>query len=338
MEEIRKVSLGNQGLIVPQIGLGCMTMTTFAGNDVYSEKADEAESIATIQRSRELGCNFLDTADVYGPLDNERLIAKAIKGQRHQYIIATKFEEEVNDSGQFTYNINGSPAYVKKSAERSLRNLQTEYIDLYYLHRVDKHTPIEDTIYAMSELVKEGKVKYIGLSEVSAETIKKAHKIHPITAVQTEYSLFERTVERLGILKTLKDLDIGFVSYSPLGRGFLTGKISRREDIPENDFRASIPRYQGELLDKNLVLLKELEKVAFEKEVTLAQLAISWIISKGIVPIPGTKKQKYLEQNLEATQIVLSEEELERLENIIPLHIDTGMRYSESIMKNIDMK
>lgn len=338
MSEIRKIKLGSQGLIVPQIGLGCMTMTTFAGNDVYGEKADEAEAIATIHRSKELGGNFIDTADVYGPLANERLIAKAIKGQREQYIIATKFGEEVNDQEQFTFNINGSPAYVKKAAERSLKNLQTDYIDLYYLHRVDKNTPIEETIYAMAELVKEGKVKYIGLSEVSAETIKKAHIVHPITAVQTEYSLFERTIERLGILDTLQEMRIGFVAYSPLGRGFITGNIQHSEDIPEDDFRSSIPRYQGEQFHKNLALLHEIEKVAKEKGITTAQLAIAWIIAKGYVPIPGTKKRKYVEQNIEATQITLSEAELQRIETIIPLETNTGLRYSETVMKNIDMQ
>jgi aryl-alcohol dehydrogenase-like predicted oxidoreductase len=335
---MKNIKLGSQGLIIPQIGLGCMTMTAFAGNDVYGEKADEAEAISTIHRSKELGGYFLDTADVYGPLTNERLIAKAIKGQRHEYIIATKFGEEVNDQGQFTFNMNGSPAYVKKAAERSLKNLQTDYIDLYYLHRVDKNIPIEETIYAMSELVKEGKVRYIGLSEVSATTIKRAHKVHPITAVQTEYSLFERTIERMRILETLRELGIGFVAYSPLGRGFITGSIKSIEDIPEDDFRRSIPRYQGEQFTKNLELLYEIEKVAKEKAITTAQLAIAWIIAKGYVPIPGTKKRKYVEQNIEATQINLSQQDLQRLDTIIPLETFTGLRYSEAIMKNIDMQ
>ncbi|WP_433979374.1 aldo/keto reductase [Chryseobacterium sp. RLHN22] len=325
-------------MLVPEIGLGCMTMTTFAGNDVYGEKADEAEAIATIHRSKELGGNFIDTADVYGPLTNERLIAKAIKGQRQEYIIATKFGEEVDDQGQFTFNINASPAYVKKAAERSLKNLQTDYIDIYYLHRLDKTTPIEETIYAMSQLVKEGKVKYIGLSEVSAQTIKKAHDVHPITAVQTEYSLFERTIERLGILDTLQELGIGFVAYSPLGRGFLTGNIKRLEDISEDDFRRTIPRYQGENFNQNLMILNEIEKFAKEKSITTAQLAIAWIIAKGYVPIPGTKKRKYVEQNIDAGKVILTREDLNRLEGIIPLETETGLRYSEAVMKNIDMQ
>lgn len=338
MSDNRKIKLGNQGLIVPHMGLGCMTMTTFGGADVYGEKADETEAIATIHRSKELGVNFLDTADVYGPLANERLIARAIKGQRDQYIIASKFGEEVNDQGQFTFNMNSSPAYLKKAIDRSLKNLQTDYIDLYYLHRMDKTTPIEETVHAMSELVKEGKIKYIGLSEVSDATIRRAHEIHPITALQTEYSLFERTVERLGILDTLQELGIGFVAYSPLGRGFITGSIKQLDDIPEGDFRRTIPRYQGEQFNMNLKLLSEIENIAEEIGITTAQLAIAWIVSKGHIPIPGTKKRKYVEQNIAASNMLLSTEVLQKLEAIIPLEMNTGLRYNEVIMKNIDMQ
>jgi len=244
MSKMKTVKLGSQGLIVPSIGLGCMGMTTIAGGNVYGQ-SDEKEAIATIQRSLELGGTLLDTADLYGPLLNERLIAKAIDGNREKYIIATKFGYEINDEEQLTWSINGSNNYVKKAVERSLKNLNTDYIDLYYLHRLDTNTPIEETVEAMAELVKEGKVKYIGLSEVGSETIKKAHAIHPLTAVQTEYSLFERQVEELGILKTLNDLGIGFVAYSPLGRGFLSGEIQKPEDFPEGDMRPNMPKYQG---------------------------------------------------------------------------------------------
>jgi aryl-alcohol dehydrogenase-like predicted oxidoreductase len=324
MQELNTRKLGSEGLVVPLLGLGCMSMTQFAGNDVYGEKADEAEAIATIQRSQELGGNFLDTADVYGPQTNERLIAKAIKGKRDQYIIATKFGEEVNDHEQFTFKMNATPAYVKKAAERSLKNLGTDYIDMYYLHRLDPNTSIEDTVGAMAELVKEGKVKYIGLSEVSAHTILKAHAIHPITAVQTEYSLFERSAERLGVIDTLHELGIGFVAYSPLGRGFLTGNIKSLDDFAEGDWRSSIPRYQGEQFSQNLELLNEIEKMAAEKEITTAQLAIAWVIAKGHVPIPGTKKRKYAEQNIAAAHISLTDTDMKRLEEIIPLEKNTG--------------
>ena len=225
--ELKKINLGNQGLVVPNIGLGCMGMTGFQDANMYG-KADEQEAIATIHRSLELGGNFLDTADLYGPFKNEQLIAKAMAGNRNSYILASKFGWEIDDQDNLTWAINGKKEYVKKSIERSLKNLNTDYIDLYYLHRLDKNTPIEETIEAMAELVKEGKIGYIGLSEVSSETVKRAHAVHPITAVQTEYSIFERTVEERGVLETLKELGIGFVAYSPLGRGFLTGQIKTK--------------------------------------------------------------------------------------------------------------
>ena len=335
METIKKIKLGNQGLIIPQIGLGCMGMSKIAHFDIYGQ-ADEKESIATIHRSLELGGSFLDTADLYGPLLNERLIAKAIKGNRNQYQIATKFGYEIDDNEQLTWQINGKKEYVKKAVERSLKNLGTDFIDLYYLHRLDPNTPIEETVEAMSELVKEGKIGYIGLSEVSSETIRKAHKIHPLTAVQTEYSLFERTVEEAGILKTLEELGIGFVAYSPLGRGFLSGAIKSEADFPENDFRRSIPRFQGENFIKNIALVSEIEQLAKEKSISTSQLALSWIISKGIVPIPGTKRVKYVEENIEATKINLTDEDINRLETIVPLGTSTGARYDEVSMQQID--
>ncbi len=332
---IKQLALGSQGLVVPVIGLGCMGMTGFEEGHMYGP-ADEQEAIATIHRSLELGGNFLDTADLYGPLKNEQLIAKAITGNRNRYILATKFGWEIDDNNKVTWAINGKKDYVKKSLERSLKNLDTDYIDLYYLHRLDKNTPIEETVGAMAELVKEGKVGYIGLSEVSSETIRRAHAVHPVTAVQSEYSLFERTVEERGILNTLKELGIGFVAYSPLGRGFLSGQIKSIDDLPPNDFRRAIPRFQGEMFDKNIELVKAIEAMAQAKNVTPSQLALAWIMSKGIVLIPGTKRRKYVEQNLAATAITLTAEDVAKLESIVPLGTDTGAPYDEFSMGLID--
>ena len=332
---MNKVKLGNQGLIIPNIGLGCMGMTGFGDADMYG-KSDEKEAIATIHRSLELGGNFLDTADLYGPFTNERLIAKAIEGQRDEYIIATKFGWEIDDNEQVTWKINGQKEYVKKSVERSLTNLKTDYIDLYYMHRLDKNVPVEETVGAMADLVKEGKIGYIGLSEVSSETVKKAHAVHPISAVQSEYSLFERTVEEKGVIKTLNELGIGFVAYSPLGRGFLSGNIKTIEDLPEKDFRRGIPRFQGEQFQRNIELVEAIENMAKEKEITSSQLALAWIISKGIVPIPGTKRRKYLEQNIAASDIQLTENDLATLESIVPLGTDTGNPYDEFSMGLLD--
>lgn len=332
---MNKIKLGSQGLEVPAIGLGCMGMTGMAGMDIYG-KANEYEGISTIHRAAELGCNFLDTADLYGPLVNEQLVAKAIKGKRDQYILATKFGFEIDDSNNVTWKFNGQKSYVKKAAERSLRNLGTDHIDLYYLHRVDPDTPIEETVEAMAELVKEGKVKYIGLSEVSSDTIRKAHAIHPITAVQSEYSLFERSVEEAGILKTLQELGIGFVAYSPLGRGFLTGELKTPDDLAADDFRRSMPRFQGEQFFRNIDLLEEINQLAAEKSITASQLAIAWVISKGLVPIPGTKRIRYAEQNIAAADITLTSEDLHRLESIIPLGTVTGDRYDASGMQSVN--
>lgn len=332
---MKKVNLGSEGLVVPTIGLGCMGMTGFEEGNMYG-KADDQEAIATIHRSFELGGNFLDTADLYGPLKNEQLIAKAIAGNRDKYIIATKFGWEIDGDNRVTWAINGKREYVKKAVERSLKSLNTDYIDLYYMHRLDKNTPIEETVGAMSELVKEGKVGYLGLSEVSSETVRRAHAVHPITAVQSEYSLFERTAEERGILDTLKELGIGFVAYSPLGRGFLSGQIRSIDDLPENDFRRVIPRFQEAHFYKNLDLVKAIEIMADEKSITASQLALAWIISKGILPIPGTKRRKYVEQNIAATEIELSEGDLSKLESIVPLGTDTGKPYDEFSMGLID--
>ncbi len=335
MNPIEKTNLGTQGLVVPLAGLGCMGMTQIAGMDIYGP-ADEAASIATIHRSLELGGNFLDTADLYGPLENERLVARATQGNRHRYLIATKFGFEIDDQGQLTWRINGRPDYVKKAAERSLRNLGTDYIDLYYLHRLDPGTPIEETVGAMAELVQAGKIRYIGLSEVSSETIRKAHRVHPLTAVQTEYSLFERSVEAAGILDTLAALGIGFVAYSPLGRGFLSGDLQSPDDLPAGDFRRSIPRFQGDQFYRNIELVRAIEGLAGEKGITPSQLAIAWVASKKMVPIPGTKRVKYLEQNLAAAGIALSSQELARLEAIVPLGTFTGDRYDAASLAMVD--
>jgi aryl-alcohol dehydrogenase-like predicted oxidoreductase len=332
---MKKIKLGSEGLVLPVIGLGCMGMTGFEEGNMYGV-ADEQEAIATIHRSLELGGNFLDTADLYGPLKNEQLIAKAIAGNRDKYILATKFGWEIDENDKVTWAINGKKEYVKKAVERSLKNLNTDYIDLYYMHRLDKNTPIEETVEAMSDLVKEGKVGYIGLSEVSSETVKRAHAVHPVTAVQSEYSLFERTVEERGVLKTLEELGIGFVAYSPLGRGFLSGQIRTIDDLPENDFRRAIPRFQEAHFYKNIELVKAIEAMAEEKKITSSQLALAWIMSKGILPIPGTKRRKYLEQNIASVEIQLSEADLSKLENIVPLGTDTGKPYDEFSMGLID--
>lgn len=335
MNNIKKINLGSEGLVVPVEGLGCMGMTKIAEMDIYG-RADEAESIATIQRSLELGGNFLDTADLYGPLLNERLVAKAVKGNREKYIIATKFGYEIDDNQQLTWQFNGKPEYVKKAAERSLKNLETDYIDLYYLHRLDPNTPIEETIGAMGELVKEGKVKYVGLSEVSAETIRKAHSVHPLSAVQTEFSLFERGVEESGILAALDELGIGFVAYSPLGRGFLSGDIKSPEDFDDKDFRKQIPRFQGERFYKNIELVNAIKKLAETKGITASQMAVAWVISKNVVAIPGTKRVKYVEENLAAANVRLTAEEIAQLEVIVPLGVSTGDRYDAANMAGID--
>ena len=318
--------LGKQGLEIPMIGLGCMGMSSFASTgDIYG-KADEKESIATIHRSLELGGNFLDTADLYGPFENERLIARALKGKRNEFIIASKFGFEIDDKDQVTWRINGRPDYIRQSIERSLKNLDTDIIDLYYMHRPDPNVPIEETVGAMAELVTAGKVRYLGISEVSAEQIRKAHATFPITAVQNEISLFGREVETNGVYDLTQELGIGLVAYSPLGRGFITGEIKSPDDIPEDDFRRLIPRFQGQQFYKNLDLVRELEQIGKEKEVTPSQLALAWLIQKGIVPIPGTKRVRYVEQNIAAADILLTAQELQRIEAILPVGLDTGSR------------
>jgi aryl-alcohol dehydrogenase-like predicted oxidoreductase len=327
MKTIKQMNLGSQGLVIPTIGLGCMGMSKMNGAGVYG-KADDKESIDTIHRSFDLGGNFLDTADIYGLGENERLVAKAVSGNRDKYIIATKFGVEIDNDGNRTGRINGTKSYMRKAIERSLRNLNTDYIDLYYLHRLDINTPVEETVAAMAELVEEGKVRYIGLSEVGSETIRKAHGVYPLTAVQSEYSLFERQIEMLGILDTLKELGIGLISYSPLGRGFLSGTIKNPNELEEGDWRRNTPRFQLDQFNKNSELLDKIKQVAAEKNITPSQLALAWVIAKGHVPIPGTKRIKYVEENIAAANITLSQENIDLLESIIPLGTDTGDRYA----------
>lgn len=327
MKTIKQMNLGSQGLVIPTIGLGCMGMSKMNGAGVYG-KADDKESIATIHRSFDLGGNFLDTADIYGLGENERLVAKAVSGNRDKYIIATKFGVEIDNDGNRTGRINGTKSYMRKAIERSLRNLNTDYIDLYYLHRLDINTPVEETVAAMAELVEEGKVRYIGLSEVGSETIRKAHGVYPLTAIQSEYSLFERQIEMLGILDTLKELGIGLISYSPLGRGFLSGTIKNPNELEEGDWRRNTPRFQLDQFNKNSELLDKIKQVAAEKNITPSQLALAWVIAKGHVPIPGTKRIKYVEENIAAANITLSQENIDLLESIIPLGTDTGDRYA----------
>ncbi|MBD2741444.1 aldo/keto reductase [Coleofasciculus sp. FACHB-1120] len=315
--------LGSQGLIVSELGLGCMGMSEFYGT------ADETESIATLHRALDLGVTFLDTADVYG-IDgaNELLIGKTIADQRDRVVLATKFGIERTKEAMI--GINGSPEYVHQACDASLQRLGFDYIDLYYLHRVDLRVPIEETVGAMAELVKQGKVRFIGLSEVSAETLRRAHAIHPITALQTEYSLWSRDPED-EILPAVRELGIGFVPYSPLGRGFLSGTLTSPDQLAPDDFRRTSPRFQGENFYKNLDLVERVKEIAVEKGVTPGQLALAWLLSQGddIVPIPGTKRRQYLEENVAAVEITLTPEELDRIDEVAPKNIASGTRYPD---------
>ena len=320
---MKQTPLGNQGLVVSALGLGCMGMSEFYG------ASTESEAIATIHRSIDLGCTFLDTADMYGPFTNEKLVGKAIRDRRDSVVIATKFGNVRGEDGSFL-GIDGSPEYVRNACDASLRRLGIDTIELYYQHRVDTKTPIEETIGAMAELVKAGKVRYLGLSEAAPRTIRRAHITHPISALQTEYSLWSREPED-EILATVRDLGIGFVAYSPLGRGFLTGRYRSVEDLEPDDYRRKAPRFQGDNFRRNLLLVEKIEDLARRKNVTPSQLAIAWVLQQGddIVPIPGTKHVRYLEENLRALEIELTDEELREIDTIAPKGVAVGERYPD---------
>ena len=322
--------LGSEGLVVSELGLGCMGMSEFYGT------ADEDESVATIHRAIELGITFLDTADMYGPFTNEKLVGRAIAGKRDRVVLATKFGNVRGEDGSFL-GVSGKPDYVRQACEASLSRLGVDHVDLYYQHRVDPGTPIEETVGAMKGLVEAGKVRFLGLSEAGAETIRRAHAVHPISALQSEYSLFTREVED-EVLPTVRELGIGFVPYSPLGRGFLTGRWKSIEDMPENDTRsARFPRFAEENFEKNLQLADRVREVADEKGVTPGQLALAWLLHQGedIVPIPGTKRRGYLEENAGAADVTLTQEDLRRIEEAMPRGSAAGERYAEEQMRAV---
>ena len=323
-------SLGGQGLKVSALGLGCMGMSW-----AYGER-DEGESIATIHRALDLGINFFDTAEVYGPYENEKLLGKALAGKRAQAIIATKFGFKIGADGRAD-GVDSRPAHVKEVCDAALKRLGADYIDLFYQHRVDTSVPIEDTVGAMADLVKEGKIRYLGLSEASAKTLRRAQAVHPITALQSEYSLWERNVED-EILPACIELDIGFVPYSPLGRGFLTGTAMRAEDYPQSDYRRQLPRFQGENFDRNMKLVGAVSAIAKEKKATPGQIALAWLLAQGpnVVPIPGTKRRTFLEENADAVKVELTPSDIERIEKAAPRGATAGARYQGRMMNMVN--
>ncbi|KJY34371.1 aldo/keto reductase [Streptomyces katrae] len=322
-------ALGSQGLHVGAEGLGCMGMSAFYG------ATDEAESLATIDRALDLGVTLLDTAEGYGPFVNEQLVGKAVAGRRDRVVIATKTGIEIDDDGK-VHGHNGRRAYIHRAAERSLRHLGTDHIDLYYLHRVDPDVPVEESIGAMAELVTAGKVRYLGISEAAAATIRRAHAVHPLTAVQTEYSLFERGLEENGVRDALDELGIGLVAYSPLGRGFLSGAITSPDDFADDDFRRTDPRFQGENFSRNLAVVDAVRRLAEAKSVTPSQLALAWVLHRGAVPIPGTKRRRYLEENIAATGVTITDEDIAAIEAVAPRGVASGDRYAPEYMRNLN--
>ncbi len=323
--------LGSQGLTVSEQGLGCMGMSDFYGG------RDEAESVATLNRAVELGITFLDTSDAYGPHTNEELLGRVFKGRRDEITLATKFGIVRDPNAPSARGISGRPEYVRQCCDGSLRRLGTDTIDLYYQHRVDPNVPIEETVGAMAALVQAGKVRYLGLSEAGPDTIRRAHKTHPISALQTEYSLWSRDPED-GLLELTRELGIGFVAYSPLGRGFLTGQIKSENDLEPDDWRRSNPRFQGENFTRNLDLVSKLQELAKRKGVQPSQLALAWVLAQAqdIVPIPGTKRRKYLEENAAASEVTLTEQELRTIDDITPTNAAAGTRYAESMMSSVN--
>jgi aryl-alcohol dehydrogenase-like predicted oxidoreductase len=320
----RTLGTADGGLPVSEIGLGCMGMSEFYGT------TDEAQSIATIHRALDLGVTFLDTADMYGPFTNEKLVGRAVAGRRDEVVLATKFGNERDENGN-RLGVNGRPEYVRTAIDASLQRLGVDHVDLYYQHRVDRSTPVEETWGALSELVQAGKVRHLGISEAAPETIRRAHAVHPVTALQTEWSLWTRDVEENGVLATVRELGIGFVAYSPLGRGFLSGEIRSLDDLAPDDFRRHNPRFQGENFTSNLRLVDRVREMAAEKGVTATQLALAWVLSRGddVVPIPGTKRVRYLEENVGAATVELSGADLQRIDEVLPVGVTAGERYPD---------
>jgi aryl-alcohol dehydrogenase-like predicted oxidoreductase len=330
MTQLPHRTLGRQGLTVSAMGLGCMGMSDF-----YAGR-DDTESVATIHRALDLGIDFLDTADIYGPFTNERLVGRAIAGRREEVVLATKFGNERGEDGSWL-GVNGRPDYVRKACDASLRRLGVDHIDLYYQHRVDRTVPIEETVGAMGDLVRAGKIRYIGLSEAAPATIRRAHAEFPVSALQTEYSLWSRDPED-EVLPTCRELGIGFVAYSPLGRGFLTGRFRSIDDLPPDDYRRNSPRFQGENFQRNLDLVEKVEALAKRKKCTPSQLLLAWVLARGedIVPIPGTKRRAYLEENLNALEIELAPDEMADIDEIAPVGVAAGERYPEGGMRTVN--